>query len=237
MGCEEARQLLDAYVDGELSAAQERALMEHIAFCDACREEFDAAIMLRDALKDMDEGVDVPLEAQAAWRRAIRAEARKQSLRKWSRMATAAAAALALVIGGSFMLKEEAAVQENPAVMAIEANQQEELSVNLIAADGDAPMMARVAGPVQDYYSARKKFAASDVEEACKTVEMLAVEYSGSCESRVEGDSIICRVEIPYDYMADFLSAARSIGTEMDSETVDTASTTAVISIQIDPAE
>ena len=38
------------------------------------------------------------------------------------------------------------------------------------------------------------------------------------------------------DYMEDFLNAVGCIGTELDSETVDAASDTAVILIQIDQA-
>ena len=82
MNCEEARMLLDAYVDGELTPAQERALMDHVNACESCRHEFDAALLLRDVLGNMDEEVAVPLEAQAAWRRAVRAEAKKKAMRK-----------------------------------------------------------------------------------------------------------------------------------------------------------
>lgn len=229
MGCEEARLLLDAYVDGELSAEQERALMEHVESCAACREEFNAAVMLQRIIKDMDEDVAVPLEAQAAWRSAVHAEARKKAVRRWTRVASAAAAALVLVLGGAFMLREDVPAQQPaPKTMAVEAQ--------LIAADGDYED-AVVLTAAGESYSARKKYAAQDCEGACRTIEMLAAEYSGSITVEERDGSVICRVELPYDYMADFLSAASRIGTELDSETMDVASETAIIYIQIDETE
>jgi len=61
MNCEMARALLDAYVDGELTAEQERALMDHVNACEHCKQEFEAAVLLKDILKDMDDDVAVPL--------------------------------------------------------------------------------------------------------------------------------------------------------------------------------
>ena len=86
MDCKEAQMLLDALVDGELSAEQEAELLAHVHACEACMEEYKAAMLLKDCLKDMDEEIAVPLEAQAAWRRAIHAEAKRKLSRKWMRV-------------------------------------------------------------------------------------------------------------------------------------------------------
>ena len=107
MNCKEALALLDAFIDGELTAEQESALLDHVNACEACKQEFDAARLLRDVLGDMDEEIAVPLEAQAAWRKAVRQEAKRVAVKKWTRWAYAAAAALVLVVGCTVALNAE----------------------------------------------------------------------------------------------------------------------------------
>lgn len=233
MGCEEARLLLDAYVDGELSAQQEADLLAHVHACEACKGEFEAAMLLKDCLKDMDEEVAVPLEAQAAWRRAVHAEAKRKFTRKWTRVVSAAAAALVLVLGVGFLADREAPVAGQPVPEAAALSIR---STELIAADGEQQNAVAVAAAGSEEYTARKKFAAADVQAAGKTIEMLTAEYSGSFSLEGEGDSVRYRVELPADYMADFLSAASRIGTELDSEAVEAAGETVVILIQLEAA-
>lgn len=232
MSCEEARMLLDAFVDGELTAEQESALMDHVNACEACKHEFDAAVLLRDVLGDMDDDIAVPLEAQAAWRNAVRQEAKKRNMKKWTRWAYAAAAALVLVVGCTAALNAdkpgEAALPQQKALVLNAEN-------GLIAKDGAEEQLVSAAS-LDESYSAWKKFEAEDIESACGTIELLAAEYSGSCfvETQQEGQTAICRIELPRDYMEDFLAAASRIGTELDSETMESGSETAVIYIQLD---
>lgn len=238
MVCEEARMLLDALVDGELSAEQEEELIAHVHACEACMEEYRAAMLLKDCLKDMDEDIAVPLEAQAAWRRAIHAEAKKKLSRKWMRAASIAAVMLVLVGGMGFVTKDRAPVQQPlPELMELSVRSaapgEPAVSVELIAADGNMQDAAAAAG-VGESYTARKKFASADLQAAGEAIEMLAAEYSGSCTMEKEEASVLYCVELPYDYMEDFLSAVSRIGTELDSETVDAACETAIVLIQVD---
>ena len=233
MDCKEAQMLLDALVDGELSAEQEAELLAHVHACEACMEEYKAAMLLKDCLKDMDEEIAVPLEAQAAWRRAIHAEAKKKLSRKWMRVVSVAAAALVLVVGMGFVTKDRAPVQQ-PAPEVMELSVKAAAVPELIAADGDMQDAAAAAGVADNGYTARKKFTAADLQAAGEAVEMLSAEYSGSCTAEKEEASVLYRVELPYDYMEDFLSAVSRIGTELNSEIVESAGETAVILIQID---
>lgn len=230
MGCDEARLLLDAFVDGELSAGQEEELLAHVHACEACRAEFEAAKLLRDCLKDMDEDVAVPLEAQAAWRRAVRAEAKKKLSRKWTKFAGAVAAALVVVLGVGFFMGGEAPVSQPAPEAAVIGLKNAEL----IAADGEAQNVTSGSG--DSGFAARRKYAVADVQAAGKTIEMLAAEYSGVFILDGEEDSMRCRVELPRDYMEDFLNAVSCVGTELVSETAAAEGDTAVIQIQIDPA-
>ena len=46
MNCEQMRAMLDAYIDGELSAEEMRALRDHAAACEDCKRELEAAELL-----------------------------------------------------------------------------------------------------------------------------------------------------------------------------------------------
>lgn len=228
MSCEEARRLLDAYVDGELSPEQERGLMDHVNACENCKQEYDAACTLRDMLGDMDDNIAVPLEAQAAWRSAVRAEAKKKISRRWTRIASSVAAALVLVFGLTMALRPG---EEAPAGMPMTIN------APIIARDGESEQVSAAADGAEQDYSAWKKYSTERFDAACETIEALTAEYSGSF--KLEGEPVsgareaVYRIELPRDYMADFLSAASCIGSELDSETMDAAGETAVIYIQI----
>lgn len=233
MSCEEARSMLDAFVDGELTARQERALMEHAAGCDACGKEMEAAILLRDALKDMDAEVNVPLEAQAAWRKAVRAEAGRGRARRWTRYACGAAAALVLVVGCTFALKGDVFGGEKQLPMARTVKVAQEDGA-IIAADGAREAAASaVSAEDTDEYTVWKKYEAEDVEAACASVEALVAEYSGSFGVETDDGAVSYRIELPCDYAEDFLSAVSRIGAELDSRSVEPAGDTAVICIQI----
>ena len=251
MGCEEARMLLDACVDGELTAQQEADLLAHVHACEACMEDYKVAMLLRDCLKDMDEDVAVPLEAQAAWRRAVHAEAKKRISRKWSRTASVAAVVLVLLVGMGFVTKDRVPAQQPmPGIVELSVNsasapvemsaadagrQNAAAGAELIAADGNEEAAVAAAG-IDDGCTVRKKFTAGSLEAAGEAVEMLTAEYSGRFTVEKEADSVLYRVELPGDYMEDFLNAAAGIGTELDSETLEAAGETVVILIQIDAA-
>lgn len=222
MDCERLRTLLDAFIDGELPEEEARALVNHAKSCESCGRELKAAELLRDTFAHMDEEVAVPLKAQAAWRDAVRAEARKRSGRKWMRVAYAAAAALVLVLGGSLMLIS-APNAAQPEAALLESRQAETESV--IARDGDLTSAA-----VEEAYSAWKKIATDETEAAVETLQALAAEYSGICTLE---DGVICRIELPCANVEDFLNAASRIGDELDSETGDMSTETAVVYIQI----
>ena len=225
MDCEGLRARLDAYIDGELPEEEARALVNHAKACDACRRELEAAELLRDALANLDENVSVPLEAQAAWRGVVRAEAKRRAIRKWTRLACAAAAALVLVLGGSLMLKGAPQDgQTQPLALSVDSDTAE----GLIARDGGDVVHAE--SEPEDAYAAWKKIATDQPAAALETLEALAEEYNGECA--VEGEDV-CRIALPCAYLEDFLNAASRIGTELDSETGDTSADTAIVYIQL----
>ena len=226
MGCEEFKQLLDAYVDGELSPAEMDALRAHAKACEACREELMAAQLLKETLAHMDDDLTVPLQAQAAWRSAVRAEAgkgKRQQTRKWMRACSALAAALVVALGVGLTANKTPEPQ-----MKLKAAPAEMAQSAVVASDG-VPDQAVQADSLEDC-TRRLKLAVADLEEASAQLEMLAQEYSGSF---IAQNVQACIVEIPADYLADFLKAACSLGSELSSEAVAQEGAASRIQIQL----
>jgi len=222
MNCEQARQLLDAYIDGELTAEEMRALEDHAKACEMCMEELQAAKLLKDTLAHMDDDIAVPLQAQAAWRNAVRAEAKKKNMRKWMRAGYAVAAVLVLALGLN-LAHDMPESQQAPLMV-----RSMDMEGVFVETDGAAQPAAYT--PSVENYTVFKKLAAASVDEAKGTLESLALEYSGSFSST---DEALCRIEIPSDYLDDFLKAASRIGEEQLSEVHENNAEMALILIQL----
>ena len=76
MNCETFKSNIDAYIDGALGRDERLMMEKHAEGCASCRELMKEALMLMDMCAELSE-VSVPLQAQAAWRKAVRDEAKK----------------------------------------------------------------------------------------------------------------------------------------------------------------
>ena len=95
----------------------------------------------------------------------------------------------------------------------------------------DGKMDAAVS---EEVYAAWKKYDTADFSAACASVEALIQEYSGTFEPvNLDDGPMIYRIELPREYLEDFLSAVSHVGAEQDSETMDTQGETALVYIQI----
>lgn len=266
MNCEQLRAKLDAYMDGELSDVELREMEAHAATCESCRLEFQSARLVRETLADLPEEVAVPLDVQAGWRRAVREEAKRGGVsstsehvaanehaaakpkRRWLRAVYAVAAALVLVIGASAMMNgvtDRMSVRSNSNEMeSMALDEVPELPAPLaaaalptsavIASDGE---IANAEFAPDEAYAARREYIADDLDGACASVEALVEEYSGSCTSERSAGGATYRVELPREYLDDFLSAVSHVGAEQEAESADAEGDTAVVYIQIDEAE
>ena len=227
MNCDEMRARLDAYIDGELTMDEMRAVEAHAAGCEACGRELTAAKFVRDALGELGDEVAVPLPAHVGWQRAVRAEAKRGSNRRRMRAVYAAAAALVLVIGAFTILRSMPARQDDSAMMLAAMPTEA-----VVARDGD--MQAAAVVVEEEAYAAWKKYDAEDFDAACLSVEQLIEEYSGSFQPvGLDEGPMVYRIELPREYLEDFLSAVSHVGAEQDSETMDTQGDTALVYIQI----
>ena len=107
MNCERFRSMLDRYIDSELSEEERSAMEEHTLSCDDCAELLNQALTTATLCAELNEGLTVPLECQAGWRRAVREEAAQAKKTPkwlvWRRELSVAAAAVALffAVGGA----------------------------------------------------------------------------------------------------------------------------------------
>ena len=235
MRCEDFILKIDAYIDGELTNDELEELRAHAESCESCRTEMEKAEFLRDTLSNIDENIAVPLEAQAAWRKAVRAESKQKNVRKWTRGLYVVAAALVLVLGCTLAMNGDIFADKrirNADMAALPGSAGDAMrdGVVMIAADGEDAMVAAVI----ESYSAVKKYAVADMGAADQLIRDLAAEYSAVGIEMVDlGDNAFYCIELPLDYQADFLSSLNMIGTELDSELFDVDLENAVVRINL----
>ena len=114
MTCDEAHQLLHAYVDDELDIATALRMESHLPDCPACRKELERAQVVRTAIAQPAVYYPAPSALRERLKRAIQAEAGERetppnmriSLPWWKRpmVFSGLAAALFLMIGLSVLL-------------------------------------------------------------------------------------------------------------------------------------
>jgi anti-sigma factor RsiW len=111
MRCDEARPLIDAYIDAELAAAEHDAVREHLAECRICAPEAAAVDRLRAAIRGSVADYRAPAALRAAIRTALRRETADGPAAAWGlgRLAYAASLMLAVAIGagGSWLITGE----------------------------------------------------------------------------------------------------------------------------------
>jgi anti-sigma factor RsiW len=104
MRCEEARPLLEAYVDGELEAAAREQLRAHLALCPECEAEAAALLRLAAAFRAAAPTHPMPEAVRARIRTAVRREAAASepaAAPAWRAVAYAASLLLAVALGSS----------------------------------------------------------------------------------------------------------------------------------------
>jgi hypothetical protein len=107
-------QNLNAYLDGELDREARERMNEHARSCPACGQKLETTTRLLTMCAELDEGLTAPLEAQAAWRKAVRAEAeshrRKRRTGAWTRSIGWIAAALTILTVSTAVFRQGVAV-------------------------------------------------------------------------------------------------------------------------------
>ena len=95
MACDEVRERLSAWLDGELAAEERQQVAAHLEVCPGCQEEMAVLSRLDAALGTL----EVPLPAQLSQRVLDRLRPRRRYW--WQSLAMAASLILGIVLGGT----------------------------------------------------------------------------------------------------------------------------------------
>lgn len=116
MACEESRELLHAYLDGELDALRAAEFERHLEGCTACVRALESQEALRSSMQRAQLYEAVPLDLQAKIRGQLREAAGPPARRVFSWQMLAAAAALILVVSISWKIVPGIRLQNSGAV-------------------------------------------------------------------------------------------------------------------------
>lgn len=101
--CTRTRELLDAYLDGELLVETNREILKHVERCDACAAELDDRSRLRSAVRTAARTESAPSELRDLILGSVRAPAQVEPRTSGSRRWLAVAAAVVLLAGGGLV--------------------------------------------------------------------------------------------------------------------------------------
>lgn len=209
MTCSEFDHLLDLYIDGELDEAQSSAFKAHAAQCGECSDKLKAAEELRDILSHMDDDISVPLQAQAAWRKAVREEAKRKRMKTIYTAFGAVAAVCVLTFGVTSMMQQKPA--DLPGVQYVEADGVSE------AAAFDGETAVRSIGLPQLAAHVERVLVADDVNQALGYLKDVAAEYGAEIEREAESaQGVNVFLQVPAESAEDFISAVDGIAVEPD---------------------
>lgn len=220
MDCTQVRDALDLLMDGALDDAQRQAMEAHEQECPACAAAIRATLQMKALFDQMEPEADVPLEAQAAWRGAVRAEAKRQKQRWLTRWIASAAAAAVVVVGVGMVFRLHGAPKQGAkpiyeAKMA--AAQDEETAAEPVLASGgavaglrsnDAPGAVVEADGMADEAVALEEAAMDMAAEEAYQADEAPVQRPTACELTLQVDDVevacdrICDLAQEYEAVA-----------------------------------
>lgn len=208
--------MLDAFVDGELDVGTRDGILAHARECDGCARELGHAEALKKMLSGLDDAVKVPLAAQAAWRGAVKVEARKRRARGFYRTFGAVAAACVVLVGvaAGMNLFGWQSEEEPAALMAKNGSQASTFA--FVAADGDENSSTQATPRTAEAVAMTStvRILADDVAAAADTVKSLADEFNGTVEdSSVSASTAYLTVSVPADEYEAFSDSLAYAGT------------------------
>jgi len=208
MDCLDSKEALNLYIDNALDEQTLAEMRKHAERCEACRIEMKAAEQLRDILSHADDDIAVPLPVQAAWRNAVRLEARGRRMKNIYRVCGAVAAVCVLTMGVTTMLSREDdyGLPEKPLmVAAVEAD-----GVSAQGSIEGAAMSRSIS-----YFE--RRVVTDNPDTAYAYLNDILAEYGGVLEretSDTDGRKVF--VQVPGDGAADFIAAVDHLGLYAD---------------------
>lgn len=121
MNCTEFNGMLDLLMDGALSDDQRQVMEAHGLECPECAAAMRSTLQMKALFDQMEPEADVPLEAQASWRGAVREASKRQKQKRLRRWIVSAAAAVVVLAGAGLTLSLRGAPKQSAATPSYEA--------------------------------------------------------------------------------------------------------------------
>ena len=182
MNCAEIGDLLDLLMDDALTDEQRREMEAHGRECPACAEAIRATMQMKALFAGMDTEADVPLQIQAKWRGAVKAEAARQKKRRLTRWIASAAAAVVAVAGIGLALNGRNAPAKNATLMAVEES--------VTVAEDEAPETAEEAST-----TAKAAVASNGLGDSAGEAMEYAAESAGEAAEYAVADSAVVEAD------------------------------------------
>ena len=236
MKCEEFVRLIDALIDGELDLTKAQEMQFHAQNCDKCAHELRLAEQLRDMLRGMDDDIVPPLAAQAAWRDAVKAEARSRRMRRLYKICGSAAAAVVLMVGCVAGIRAFNGNDVSNQAAPVEADS----GFVYVASDGDEASPTAhartldLADDISSGMTASLKLEAEDPMDACDSIASLAVDCDGYTDAPNGSDTSAYIVAyIPADNFDLFIESLDYVGAAEEPTVVGESGDSVMVNITI----
>ena len=165
MDCTQVNDMLDLLMDGALSEEAREAMEAHGRECPQCAAAIRATRQLKALFEQMEPEADVPLEAQARWRGAVREASKLQKRKRLMRWIASAAAVVVVLAGVGLTFSLQGAPKQNTA-LSIEAQSAAELPAAGAVTEEKAAQQASVNAFAKDSAAALPDEARGAVVEA-----------------------------------------------------------------------
>ena len=247
--CEAFRARLRPLLDSELSARERDAMDGHRFACADCAEELEAMTRILTLCAELDEGVEIPAAASAAWRNAIRGQRRRRvpgfgALAGGLALVAAVAIALTASVGGP-------ANPSGPAPSALagaagrvyyDAGVGGEVYIARDEAGGGGEAPMGLPGAAAEAYVARSaelRIETADFDGDLKRARDVALEYGARFERTFESEGeggarlAIFDMRLPRERLDDMVSALGAVGRIASRETRDTDLTAQIVDARL----
>ncbi len=217
MKCSEFKERLDAYIDGELDENACKEMQNHADSCENCNQQLFSAEALKNTLSHLDDNFSVPLETQAAWRRAVRSEIRKKKALRLYKIAGTVAAAVVLAICLPLMLNSNPQIADDKTIHVEVDGVSDSTDLNLQTEDPATRSVGQVM-LMSVQLDAERVVSVENVETAYGYAKDLVQEYAGIIDNEMDDtDEKSIYVQMSAENAEDFINAIDQLGNPSES--------------------
>ena len=209
MDCRQVNDMLDLLMDGALGDEEREAMEAHGQECPQCAAAIRATRQLKALFEQMEPEADVPLEAQAKWRGAVREASKRRKQKRLMRWIASAAAVIVVLAGVGLTFSLRGAPKQNTA-LSIEPQSVAELP------EAEAFTQEKTAQAFNGSASSERSAVAFADEAPGAVVEADGVAYEMESEAAAEVSEDVAGEAYAADSAAGALGPACELAIQVD---------------------